>query len=361
MLDRPLQALARRLEDQPDCLDAWIELARLVARVEGLPAFLDRDRDLPRLCRAWLQRPDEPAVLEIVLRLLDWELVEDEPAAWWDENARLERREGRPYDLASGLPLTARRRRDGATVALIPEGPFWCGPPRHARRVRLDPFYLDQVPVTVAAYARFLEATGHAPPDPWEPQRAHPGRPVVFVTAADAEAYAAWVGGDLPGADEREHAARGPERDAHYPWGRDAGSYLLPESAEANTNPYVGEWDEPESNPFAPEYAEDQGYAARPARDWSRYLEPVACRAANCSPYGIRDLAGNVFEWCQESDDAGMRMAQGGSWRHGLSQALVYHRAAFPGTARLGTVGFRVAHRLFGPQPSLSPPPPRAE
>jgi formylglycine-generating enzyme required for sulfatase activity len=41
---------------------------------------------------------------------------------------------------------------------------------------------------------------------------------VNFMTGANAEAYAAWVGGQLPTKDEWEIACRGPER-FNYPWG----------------------------------------------------------------------------------------------------------------------------------------------
>src|SRR5580765_2750019 len=73
----------------------------------------------------------------------------------------------RPLD--PGWPSSARVD-DGAMVRL-PGGSFRMGNPRGdgyaadgegpVREVRLDPFWIDRTTVTNAAFARFVEATGH--------------------------------------------------------------------------------------------------------------------------------------------------------------------------------------------------------
>src|ERR1700756_1751063 len=140
------------------------------------------------------------------------------------------------------------------------------------RRVRVDPFWIDETPVTNSQFARFVEATGHVTlaelaPDPKDypgmpPEMARPGslvftptsgpvplddplqwwrfefgadwrhptgpqsgldgledHPVVHVAYADARAYAAWTGKTLPTEAEWELAARGGLVDADYAWG----------------------------------------------------------------------------------------------------------------------------------------------
>jgi iron(II)-dependent oxidoreductase len=81
--------------------------------------------------------------------------------------------------------------------------------PRH--EVELAPFEIDRTPVTNAAYARFVEATGAEPPLYWERdgggwvsiamgrrEPVDPGHPVVHVSWDGAGAFARWAGKRLP-------------------------------------------------------------------------------------------------------------------------------------------------------------------
>jgi hypothetical protein len=97
-----------------------------------------------------------------------------------------------------------------------PPAPFVWIPTRlayeHASSLSLRPIAALSQPVSVADFAAFAEATGHSlsgcaegsPP-------AGPTDPAVCLTLADAEAYAAWLGGRLerrvrlPTADELQH------------------------------------------------------------------------------------------------------------------------------------------------------------
>ena len=81
--------------------------------------------------------------------------------------------------------------------------------PRH--EVELGPFEIDRDPVTNAAYAEYLEATGAGPPLYWEREGdrwvstamgrrtpLEPDHPVVHVSWEEADAYARWAGKRLP-------------------------------------------------------------------------------------------------------------------------------------------------------------------
>ena len=96
--------------------------------------------------------------------------------------------------------------------------------PRHA--VELDAFEIDRTPVTNAAYAEFVSATGAEPPMYWERdgdgwistrfgrrEPLDPGHPVVHVDWHGADAFARWAGKRLPTEFEWEAAASGADRE----------------------------------------------------------------------------------------------------------------------------------------------------
>jgi sulfatase modifying factor 1 len=194
------------------------------------------------------------------------------------------------------------------------------------RAVRVDPFWIDETPVTNAQFARFVVATGHVTvaeiaPDPkdypglteetaragslvFEKTRGpvdlgdvsnwwhfrpgahwrHPlgpdsgldgleDHPVVHIACADAEAYARWAGKALPTEAEWEFAARGGLEDADYAWG----DRLAPDGAML-ANYWQGLF------PFANQMLDG----------WER-TSPVRSYPAN--GHGLFDMIGNVWEW----------------------------------------------------------------
>ena len=170
---------------------------------------------------------------------------------------------------------------------LVPEGEFLMGAvasdlaanddekPQHT--VYLDGFWIDQTEVTNAMYALCVkDGWCQSPADPRyfnDPQLAN--YPVVNISGASAERYCRWVNGRLPTEAEWEKAARGTDGNT-YPWGN-----TLPDGNLLNfcdRNCLAADRDN----------SSDDGYAE---------TAPVGSYPAGASPYGVLDMAGNVWEW----------------------------------------------------------------
>ena len=135
--------------------------------------------------------------------------------------------------------------------------------------------------MTNERYKRFIEAGGYQKAEYWIPeawswtQEDHitqprfwddprynaPEQPVVGVSWPEASAYAKWAGKRLPTEYEWELAARGTDG-RRWPWGSD--------------------WDKTKANAY-------DGSAGKPL--------PVGSFPTGASPFGVLDMAGNVWEW----------------------------------------------------------------
>lgn len=217
----------------------------------------------------------------------------------------------------------------------IPGGTFTMGSDHHypeerpARRVSVDGFWIDPVPVTNAMFADFVDATGYVtvaerPLDPSDfpgapPENLVPGsmvfvaprgpvdlrnsaqwwrwvpganwrhpvgpgstiddmtdHPVVHVAEEDIAAYCQWAGTSLPTEAEWEFAARGGLDGAAFTWGDDD-----PQDTEPLANTWQGQF--PREN--------------RNTDGWLR-TSPVASFPPN--GYDLYDMAGNVWEWTSD-------------------------------------------------------------
>jgi formylglycine-generating enzyme required for sulfatase activity len=225
--------------------------------------------------------------------------------------------------------------RDGAPMALVPAGEFLMGSaadgPEH--RVYLDSFYMDKFEVTAARYAKFMGETSRAQPFFWEEVnlKSDGERPVIGVDWHDADAYCKWAGKRLPTEAEWEKAARGTDKRT-YPWGSDD-----PSSQLAN-------------------------YSVDGKRAWQGMstLSPVGSFEEGKSPYGLYDMAGNVWEWVADWYDASyyrfspdrnppgpskgpMKSIRGGAWLTPGNNMRMSRRNFDPPVNRFLYVGFRCA------------------
>jgi serine/threonine-protein kinase len=220
-------------------------------------------------------------------------------------------------------------------MVLVPAGDALIGPDR--QRTHVAAFYIDRTEVTVSAYQAFLGQTGARAPAGFD--AGHSDLPVVNVSFDDAQAFARWANKRLPTAVEWEKAARGSAGQT-FPWGNDAGDGV------ANVPPRQGE-------------------ATR--------LEPASARAQTDSPYGVRNLVGNVWEWVDTRRDpepeefkmlqARLRnlrppltptepfhMIRGGSYRffvpRDMLSSLVVDSGAMPARVGMPDIGFRCARSV---------------
>lgn len=180
--------------------------------------------------------------------------------------------------------------------------PSWGDPGEAAvPEVTVEGFYLDTCPVTNDAYDAFVADVGeqgHLWCHPDEPRntdhtrstaddpRSAGDHPATGVSWYDAVAYAAWCGKRLPTEDEWERAARGDEHRRH-PWG----AQFRPEAVRG-LHALLG-WDG--------DTGLDREAWLRRLTDLSLAHLPALTGPVNLpageSPFGVRDLCGNVWEW----------------------------------------------------------------
>jgi formylglycine-generating enzyme required for sulfatase activity len=138
--------------------------------------------------------------------------------------------------------------------------------------VILDDFYMDVYEVTNAQYAACVDAGGCTPPYNtgshtqlnYFRNSVYMNYPVIYVDWIQAKTYCEWREARLPTEAEWEKAARGTDGRT-YPWGDTS-----PSSSLANYNGYVGDTTE------------------------------VGSYESGKSPYGMYDMAGNVWEWVND-------------------------------------------------------------
>jgi formylglycine-generating enzyme required for sulfatase activity len=259
---------------------------------------------------------------------------------------------------------------------------------RPVHRVSVDGFWMDATEVTNAQFEQFVKATGYVtiaeqkpkaadfpgvPPEALVPGsivftptpgpvpldnfiawwRYEPGAnwrhpegpksdlqgrekyPVVQVSYDDAAAYAKWAGKRLPTEAEWEYAARGMDGRT-FPWGEKFDSGLLANFADRRTN-------------FAwRDSVIDDGFAE---------TSPVGSYPRGASPFGIEDMAGNVFEWCLDYFEAyrakertnprsanvnTKRIYRGGSWKSRITNLRTTARNFNVPEYLSNDVGFRI-------------------
>ena len=234
----------------------------------------------------------------------------------------------------------------------IPGGSFEMGdadgrPDEAPRRATVAPFRLMLFEVTNAQFAVFVAETGHVT----DPERrgfgyVWPGRwtkvpgadwrhrsgpasnpigldyhPVVQVSWNDARAFCGHYGLRLPSEEEWEFAARGTDGRI-FPWGDASPDEGGARRANYGTNKCC----------------------AADMTDGYHETAPVGAYPAGVSPFGLNDMAGNVWEWTSSPDgDSGKYVIRGGGWGNNPFCLRVSYRHKNPSDIGLDMVGFRCA------------------
>ena len=228
------------------------------------------------------------------------------------------------FDEGQAFPATFIAEKDPELMVYVSAGYFLMGSeegdadeqPKH--KVYVDAFYIDTAEVTCARYERFLKETGYPPHQMWTPEYDRPDDPVVGVSWYDASAFAKWAGKRLPTEAEWERAARGGQVGKKYPWGD-------------NINKGRTNYD---------------SFGTTPVKSY----EP--------NGYGLYDMAGNVWEWCQDwySRDyyklsprknpsgpmlGSKKVIKGGAWYANESALRISNRHKSDPTLGSFNIGFR--------------------
>jgi formylglycine-generating enzyme required for sulfatase activity len=221
---------------------------------------------------------------------------------------------------------------DGIIMVHIPAGNFTMGSndyddEKPIHEVYLDGYWMGKYEVTFAQYDKYCEDAKKDKPgdEGWGRVK----RPVINVSWEDANAYCKWLskkkGLDfkLPTEAQWEKAARGSDG-RKYPWGNNEPGETL-----ANFDSKVGK------------------------------TSPVGSYSNGASPYGLLDMAGNVWEWCYDwyeadyynkspeknpkgPESGSHRVFRGGSWSNDAVDLRCAYRNYDGPSYRIVNLGFRL-------------------
>jgi formylglycine-generating enzyme required for sulfatase activity len=225
---------------------------------------------------------------------------------------------------------------DNAPMMFVPAGEFTMGSdsgdsdekPVHI--VYLDAFWMDKFEATNAKYSECMKSGACGWPKLVNTVDGQNNLsdsklgnyPVIYVTWNDASKYCQWAGKRLPTEAEWEKAARGTDARL-YPWGNILDKRFL-------------------------------NFPIRGSREVGLY-------PSGASPYGVEDMAGNVWEWVADWYDANYyansprnnpkgpesgqyHVSRGGSWlsQEGSVRSTTRGHPDYPDGV-INTVGFRCA------------------
>jgi formylglycine-generating enzyme required for sulfatase activity len=245
-----------------------------------------------------------------------------------------------PISIVPAAEVTQVWERDSSVMVYVPAGKFWMGSddsdseaagdekPQH--EVYVETFWIDRTEVTTAQYRSCVAAGVCSAPSSFASSTRHSyygnpeceNYPVVNVNWNQANAYCIWIGKRLPTEAEWEKAARGTDGRL-WPWG--------------------DFWDAARLNSI------ESGING---------TESVGARGGELgqSPYGLNDMAGNVWEWTADwwgwyenphrppEDNLGWgRVIRGGSWRKQGHETRTTFRGRADPNGYSDDIGFRCA------------------
>ena len=203
------------------------------------------------------------------------------------------------------------------------------------RTVYLDAYWIDQTEVTNGQYAQCVAAEKCEEPlkissethDFYYGNSVFNEYPVIYVSWSDANDYCAWAGRQLPTEAQWEKAARGTDQRI-YPWGNEFTSTTLV------NNSSLGD------------------------------VTKVSDFKNGASPYGVYNMAGNVWEWTADwyhdsyygtygnsnnpigPENGDYRVKRGGSWGSDASLIRTTERSTGNPLDRLNSLGFRCVYNV---------------
>ena len=252
--------------------------------------------------------------------------------------------------------LVIDERADDHHLALVPAGTYELGGDPESmdnprREVKLEEFLIGRLPVTCGEYLEFINDLVVSAPGTaslrlprsvagrplWEregtryrlPRRKvfpfyfEPDLPVIGISWLDAQAYCEWLTErddrgrvfTLPTSEEWEAAARGAD-ERLFPWG----------------------------DRYDPSLANNRDSQKGMSRVCS-----VSRFHTDKSPFGVRGMAGNVSDWCQDYGTRGnrqLRVVRGGNWNSSEDEACLTHVTSRRPDDISPSVGFRVRSTL---------------
>jgi formylglycine-generating enzyme required for sulfatase activity len=232
----------------------------------------------------------------------------------------------------------------GVEMYLVPSGMFRMGSDTPDAQVNEQPvtpvivtcFQMGRYAITNVMYEKF-DPSHRNKRGAW----ADDNHPVIYVSAIEAEAFCKWLSQRenkkyrLPSEAEWEYAARGGEVRI-FPWGDRTINGQLANFADSRTQ---FAWRDP---------SVDDGFAE---------TAPIGSFPRGASPFGIEDMAGNVFEWCLDSLEpykgkesvnpkvqktSDKRVYRGGSWKSRISSLRCCARNSNVPNYQSNDVGFRI-------------------
>ncbi len=322
-----VEASAGRLEATAAMMSAYAEI---VAPLAGSKSELQRVRS--RVARALIQHGDRsfPNRPRQAARAWALALTLDRQSGALDRlRSVLVPPEGSEPGQVWESPL------DGSAMVWCPRQRFRMGCTQGDDRCDVDEqrtlsvdvggFWIEVLEVTAGRYQRCVDGEGCAPP-PGAVHAGDPTLPAIDVSWYEAAEFCSWMGRRLPSEAEWERAARGVEFNARFPWGD---SWLR---GNANALGVAGN---------------------------DRFGGVAPSGAFQSFGLGVHDMAGNVWEWCDDRYHPSLAMApgsgaawvdggvgrvvRGGSWRRTLGSARVSARTWQMPSARHDDVGFRCA------------------